>query len=713
MRDFKKDPQYEYCSNPWQVIDIENNSSEKKLLDTTQHRELRAITIENKPKKKAKLPKVLIAFGSETGNAEAVARSLARKVKTCQPKVMSLNDVAMKIESISRDFSHFITVCSTFGNGEPPSNAKVFFTNNEIGSMDRVSSAVLALGSSLYPKFCKAGKDLQKMLMQSGSNDLLKITCIDSAKEDSQDLTTNWIERISKLVLPESLLSNLASAALTDKESNTETIYRIKWKKPQKPPTTLKSFTFPDRFTMKCEKNYELFTYSEASSRSTRHIDFALPRGAQYETGDHVSVSPLNDPVMVRRFLKCFSFELDQMAERKIPNYFQPQDDNLLSPSIIWQVQKIFHIEATENGETAPTEIPHLTDRTLWEVLQAYLDLSLSRESYVVDLLEMMMKRLERLPSSSQKSNAFKEFYTNNGKNTAKMYPTVVHLMEEFGYIFCEPFSGSSTPLVSLADFLVLMPRLSPRYYSISSSMGPSRSTFSITVGVVNFKDKNGEMVHGVCSNYLANLKPGDRAKVSIKSSTFRPPKSKAAPMVMVCTGTGIAPMMGFLRERSKSWYSGSNKNVGECHLFFGCRSREEVLYREELFSLQSSKVIRLHLALSRDRGFPKQYVNDKLKQNAEILSSMLKSENTYFYICGDAQIADSCTNTCIEILTTNEGMSRVAAKQYVNQMLISDRLQYDVYGTANLYDVLKEQDHDRGMSVQAGKIWSNRFLQT
>eukprot|EP00551_Chaetoceros_affinis_P008357 CAMPEP_0203670684 /NCGR_PEP_ID=MMETSP0090-20130426/6683_1 /ASSEMBLY_ACC=CAM_ASM_001088 /TAXON_ID=426623 /ORGANISM="Chaetoceros affinis, Strain CCMP159" /LENGTH=1567 /DNA_ID=CAMNT_0050535593 /DNA_START=14 /DNA_END=4717 /DNA_ORIENTATION=+ len=716
MRDFKKDPQYEYCSNPWQVINIEK-SYNTGLLDTTQHHQLRRSLLNHgsKPDTKENLPKVLIAFGSETGNAEAIARSLARKVKLCQPKVMSLNSVTKRVKSISREFTHFLAVCSTFGNGEPPSNAKMFFSNYDLGSIDTVSCVVLALGSSLYPMFCKAGKNLQKMITESGGHDLLKFTCIDNAKDNNQDLIMKWLERTSKLVLPDSLLSDLSAMALANKEINAESTFEIKWRedeieKQEEIPTVFKPVAFPAGSTMMCLKNYELFTHNDVKFRSTRHIEFALPEGDRYETGDHVSVSPLNDPLMVQRFLKCFKFELEKASEGGVSHKTQSQNDNLLPPSVIRQVQKVFHIEVTENGETVPSEIPHLTDLTLWEVLQANVDLSLNQESYAIDLLGMMMKRLEKLPSTSQQSESFKAFYTNNRKNAAETYPTIVQLLEEYGSVFCEPFSGSAMPLVSLADILVLMPRLSPRYYSISSSMKSSHSSFSLTVGVINFQAKNGEKIQGVCSKYLANLKPGDKAKVAIKSSAFRPPTGKAAPIVMVCTGTGIAPMMGFLRERSKGWYNGSNKNVGECHLFFGCRVRDEVLYREELFLLQSSNMIQLHLAFSRDEDFPKQYVSDKMKLKSKMLNQLLQGENTHVYICGDAQIANNCTETCIEILTSS-GMSRIAAIQYVNQMLISDRLQYDVYGTADLYDVLKEKDHDIGMTNKARRIWTDRFL--
>jgi sulfite reductase alpha subunit-like flavoprotein len=102
-------------------------------------------------------------------------------------------------------------------------------------------------------------------------------------------------------------------------------------------------------------------------------------------------------------------------------------------------------------------------------------------------------------------------------------------------------------PLVSLADILVLMPQLNPHCYSTSSPAQSSPSTVKITVGRVYNESKDGELIRGVCSNYLADLQPGDTAKVAIKTSTFRPPKSKNAPIIMVSAGTGISPFMGFL----------------------------------------------------------------------------------------------------------------------------------------------------------------------
>ena len=720
MRDFKKEPQYDFGCDPWKVISIDE-SFHDQLLVTTQHKlviESMIVKKRHSSVKLVQLPRLLIAYGSETGTAEAAASSLARKLKACKPKVMSLNDVARNVDKITGRFTHFLAICSTFGNGEPPTNAKAFFEMN-IGSMSRVNCAVLALGSSLYPKFCQAGKDLNAMIMDAGGDSLMKLTCIDSV-EDSQSQITQWAEQMKKLILPDSLLLDLAEMENWSTNEKADGTYEIQWQKNiENPSTKLEPFIFPSRSTMLCKKNYELFGVND-SNRSTRNIDFKLPQDVTYEAGDHLSVCPVNDILLVRRFLHCFTHELEKAA---LDNGFTPStneingdnNNDFLSPAVIWQAQQHFDVMKEEYGELVPADIPHLTDKSLVDILQAQLSLSLFQEAYVEDLLSFLMEKLESSTLTSSLVDAFKQHYEQcKKKRISASYPTIVHLFEKFGPIFFEPHSDDKKSLISLADILVLMPRLTPRYYSISSSAQVTPKTVSITVGVLNTKTSEGQLLKGVCSNYLARLQPGDRAKVSVKKSLFRKTKAKNAPMILVGSGTGIAPLMAFLRERAKDWYSGSNRNVGECHLFFGCRSKDEILYHDELSSLRTAKLMNLHLAFSRDPNTPKQYVTDQMIKNAVQLSSLLQKDNVHLYICGDAAMASASTKVFIEILMNVGEMSRVSAVQAINQMRVDDRFQYDIYGTADLSDTWKEKEEasKKKLSPKSGSIWSERYIQ-
>jgi len=731
MRDFKIDPLYDYCCDPWKVtmFDGETNGNINDL-DESAHRQ-KNFNLNPNPNN-AKMPKVLIAFGSETGTCEVVANSLARRLKLCAPKVMSLNDVLSQTNFPSHDYTHFLAICSTFGNGEPPSNAVRFFNSHlKAEKMREISWAVLGLGSSLYPKFCQAGKDLHTKLSQTGGNNLAKLTCIDGISSASQSGGIDkWYDLVYKRILPDSLLSDLANSLRisTNKENlHRETTYTMKWTPTmdlnEERLTELKPLSCSsDDTTSTCVNNVELFVDGDISLRSSRQVEFELPKGTTttYETGDHLAVSPINDFELIQRFLLCFSHDLEKAANLNMIS--KKKGDDQTFSSIIRQAQQQFYIEAVDNEgqKEAFVDIEYLTNYSLLEVLQAHVDLSLSKGSYVNDLIEMMLQRLSTSSNiSSNKHDIFEAFARSIQKGTDEdrldamaQFPTIVHLLEEYGSLFCVPTPDSkSPPLLSIADVLVLMPRLNQRYYSISSSALTSPTRATITVGVVNIQTKYGVTVKGVCSHYLARLMPGDKAKVSVRKSTFRPPKDKGAPMVMIGGGTGIAPFMGFINERSKSWFTGSNAKTQECVLYFGCKSRNEILYRDLLASYKGANIMDLHLTMSAEPSLPKTYVQDKLQHDAKKVVKLLKTDNAHFYICGDARMAAGVTNTCVEILTKSGGMSRFAAVQLITQMQIENRWQLDVWGHADFSKVLKVKSVGR-RSLGQSVTWSGFVVQ-
>jgi len=169
MRDFLVNPQYEYCvdgSALYRSLDGMEHMTLTTAESTSEEDSASVSTVLTR----AAMAKVLILYGSETGSAEAVARRLKRQLQLLKPQFMSLNE-ASGLEVVNRrGFSHVLCICSTFGKGEPPSNASKFF-EAVIGSLSSdVKFAVLALGSTLYPDFCKAGTSLDRKLAKPASS---------------------------------------------------------------------------------------------------------------------------------------------------------------------------------------------------------------------------------------------------------------------------------------------------------------------------------------------------------------------------------------------------------------------------------------------------------------------------------------------------------------------------------------------------------------
>lgn len=141
-------------------------------------------------------------------------------------------------------------------------------------------------------------------------------------------------------------------------------------------------------------------------------------------------------------------------------------------------------------------------------------------------------------------------------------------------------FTDCKPPLDLLLEML---PRLQARYYSISSSPKSTNLKIAITALLIRHKIDENRVFKGVCTNYLCKLSEGHSVPIFIRKSTLRLPNKLLTPVVMIGPGTGFAPFRGFLHERLWQKKSGG-KDIGEMHLYFGCRHPEhDHIYREEM----------------------------------------------------------------------------------------------------------------------------------
>lgn len=164
-----------------------------------------------------------------------------------------------------------------------------------------------------------------------------------------------------------------------------------------------------------------------------------------------------------------------------------------------------------------------------------------------------------------------------------------------------------------------------PRLYSVSSPRDGERPNFgniSLTVAL----EKNG-----VCSNYLCNLEKGDEVNVTGPfGSTFLMPNDPEARLLMICTGTGSAPMRAFTMRRQRTV---GNKSGGMT-MFFGARSPEALPYFGPLNKVPPD-LLQTHMVFSRLPDQPKEYVQDRMMVEQEVVADMLGDPNSHIYICG------------------------------------------------------------------------------
>jgi benzoyl-CoA 2,3-dioxygenase component A len=172
------------------------------------------------------------------------------------------------------------------------------------------------------------------------------------------------------------------------------------------------------------------------------------------------------------------------------------------------------------------------------------------------------------------------------------------------------------------------------RLYSVASPREGERAGYNnlaLTIKRVT-EDHDGRPVTGVCSNYLCDLKNGDEVKVvGPYGTSFLMPNHLGSSLLMVCTGTGSAPMRAMTERRRRRRHL---QEGGRLMLFFGARSPQELPYFGPLQRLPK-EFIDNNLAFSRVAEQPKTYVQDLIRARAEDVAKLLADDDSYIYICG------------------------------------------------------------------------------
>jgi benzoyl-CoA 2,3-epoxidase subunit A len=209
------------------------------------------------------------------------------------------------------------------------------------------------------------------------------------------------------------------------------------------------------------------------------------------------------------------------------------------------------------------------------------------------------------------------------------------HIMLDFGTMPFPVLEGQSIGIIPPGTDETGRPHHA-RQYSIASPRNgerPGYNNLSLTIKRV-LEDHHGNPVRGVASNYMCDLKVGDKVQViGPFGASFLMPNHPRSHIVMICTGTGSAPMRAMTEWRRRLRASGKFEG-GKLMLFFGARTKQELPYFGPLQNLPKD-FIDINFAFSREAGKPKRYVQDAMRERAADLAALLADPNAYFYVCG------------------------------------------------------------------------------
>ncbi|WP_394233510.1 sulfite reductase subunit alpha [Niallia oryzisoli] len=378
---------------------------------------------------------------------------------------------------------------------------------------------------------------------------------------------------------------------------------------------TQMAYSRTNPFPAKVLKNINL--NGEGSAKEIRHIELSLEgSGLTYAPGYALGVVPSNDPELVSAIIE--EMKWDAAAD----------------------------VVVGKQGETL----------SLKEALTTYFEITLLSKKILLQAAALTENEELKTLILAENADQLKEY--TNGRD-------LLDMLRDFG-----PWNATAQDVVSL------LRKMTPRLYSIASSIAAHPGEVHLTIGAVRYT-AHGRDRKGVCSVQVAErLQEGDTVPVFVQPNKhFHLPEDQEKDIIMVGPGTGIAPFRSFIEERAV------NQASGKTWLFFGDQHEAtDFIYKEELEAYQKDGVLtKLDTAWSRDTE-KKVYVQNKMLENSKELFDWINN-GAYFYICGDKQrMAKDVHTALIDVIEKEGSMSREEAEAYLTDMQKQGRYQRDVY---------------------------------
>lgn len=239
----------------------------------------------------ASLAPLTILYGTQTGTAESLAKQAAKEAgkRGFAATVLDMADVS--VDQLA-NHANLLLITSTYGEGEPPDNAKAFHValqtavaapSAPTSQLASLRYSVCSLGDTNYTLFCQAGKDFDSHLEKLGAT---RVTPRTDCDVDYEGPFTAWLDNT---------LTALGSAPAASSASSNSTEPSVTSAEPYS-----KKNPFPASVLRVRNLN------APGSAKEVNHIEFDLTgSGLVYEAGDALGVIPQNCPDLVSAVIQA------------------------------------------------------------------------------------------------------------------------------------------------------------------------------------------------------------------------------------------------------------------------------------------------------------------------------------------------------------------------------------------------------------------------
>ncbi len=256
---------------------------------------------------------VTILFGSQTGNSQALAGKLSKKLQTENFNVTLTSMGDFKPNSLKK-IDNLLLIVSTQGEGDPPDTAIPFYEfllGKRAPKLENLQYSVLALGDSSYDYYCQTGKEFDERLLELGARKICpRVDCDLDFDDPAEDWFATILLKLNDLQGSQSTANQPGAASLGG--------------------TGEEEYSRTNPFQAEILENLNL--NGRGSNKETRHIELSLEgSNLQFEPGDSLGVYPNNEPELVDALIEELSWNAEEPIEINKQGAFRPLREALLS----------------------------------------------------------------------------------------------------------------------------------------------------------------------------------------------------------------------------------------------------------------------------------------------------------------------------------------------------------------------------------------------
>ena len=623
----------------------------------------------------------LVLYGSETGNAQDVAEEAGHMAERLRFDVTVLDMDSVQLRDLVK-YTVVIFSISTTGQGEMPQNARKFWKTLLSGALKpgilrKVRFSCFGLGDSSYARYNVVGRMLCNRLVQLGA----KAFCErgegnEQHPEGHSAGFREWIVLLRRKLaesfpLPDGL-EPIPDDEFLEPKWKLDLIHHDNKADGHLPPaeTTLagvppSTSLIPVNGSHKADLVSNKRVTDREHFQDVRLMDLRLDDSIDYLPGAVAVIYPKNFPEDVQEFINLMSWQ--SIADAPLQLITNAGDATAtLSP--------LRHLNLTN------------MDLTIRWLLDNVLDImSIPRRSFFATLAYFASTKTEDEQYQKERllELANPELIDELWDYTTRPKRTILEVMMDF-----------TTIRIPWQHALTALPLIKGRQFSIASGAHLSRDESKRTRVqlLVAIADPPSPIIkwrrrYGVCTRYIASLKAGQQLNIGMQPGYLDvQPQEIEKPVVMIGPGTGVAPMRSMIYQRllwvAQTGYWEQCLRLHGDILIFGCRNQYgDYFFKDEWDDLARTEGLKVLTAFSREKNKPREYVQDKIRANGDLIREAVLRRAGRIYLCGSSgNMPKGVREALLDVMAEHDAMGREGAEHYLDQMEKDGRFKQETW---------------------------------